>query len=574
MVSTHSRPKAAAAKCSPNPIPLSLFQHTAARRRLPATTQECSCRAGFNTQPPEGGCWQFCPGPASGQGFNTQPPEGGCVWVQPFLFHILCFNTQPPEGGCPLRSKCDCASSCFNTQPPEGGCRRSAAPGLRWWPVSTHSRPKAAAAWRTPSNSNSRFQHTAARRRLQAAWSNCSAKAKFQHTAARRRLQVHKAIAYGLAGVSTHSRPKAAARFHSAIRRNRNCFNTQPPEGGCLRQDVAALRALLVSTHSRPKAAAAQRRSPHGVATFQHTAARRRLPCAQKGAKHEQHVSTHSRPKAAARLCSSQWSPSRVSTHSRPKAAASNSTHFAHRMTFQHTAARRRLRQRWGSAPPGMKFQHTAARRRLPATGVMAAHCLTFQHTAARRRLPVCPCLLSAKKRFQHTAARRRLPRETSGVVARQCFNTQPPEGGCLCLYPHQSVCRCFNTQPPEGGCLQRHRRDGRKHPVSTHSRPKAAAHLTHLRNRGEFVSTHSRPKAAARGRGAQLRSLTVSTHSRPKAAACQEPPLLPPAGSFNTQPPEGGCGGRGGGGGAHCYVSTHSRPKAAARAWLPFLRA
>ena len=78
-----------------------------------------------------------------------------------------------------------------------------------------------------------------------------------------------------------------------------------------------------------------------------------------------------------------------------------------------------------------------------------------------------------------------------------ECFNTQPPEGGCLthnidssmeALFQHTAARRrlpdvqiifCnrprFNTQPPEGGCL---RINGGTNgiDVSTHSRPKAAA--------------------------------------------------------------------------------------------------
>ena len=77
--------------------------------------------------------------------------------------------------------------------------------------VSTHSRPKAAGTWYlqqvyTPLL----FQHTAARRRLASvclAVTNCR---KFQHTAARRRLGTSIDGKPITAGVSTHSRPKAA----------------------------------------------------------------------------------------------------------------------------------------------------------------------------------------------------------------------------------------------------------------------------------------------------------------------------------------------------------------------------
>ena len=55
-----------------------VFQHTAARRRLPGHR-----------------CRQRLP-----VGFNTQPPEGGCRPAQRPLLLGVCFNTQPPEGGC------------------------------------------------------------------------------------------------------------------------------------------------------------------------------------------------------------------------------------------------------------------------------------------------------------------------------------------------------------------------------------------------------------------------------------------------------------------------------------------
>ena len=97
---------------------------------------------------------------------------------------------------------------------------------------------------------------------------------------------------------------------------------------------------------------------------------------------------------------------------------------------------------------------------------------------------------------------------------------------------------------------------------VSTHSRLKAAAvSLTACLNFGEFqhtaarrqlqsiqgaggvflVSTHSRPKAAAHRATRRRLNRRVSTHSRPKAAARMGRPLQR-GWSFNTQPPEGGC--------------------------------
>ena len=54
----------------------------------------------------------------------------------------------------------------------------------------------------------------------------------FQHTAARRRLALETKVYSGLVAVSTHSRPKAAGTRSVRWMGTRQCFNTQPPEGG------------------------------------------------------------------------------------------------------------------------------------------------------------------------------------------------------------------------------------------------------------------------------------------------------------------------------------------------------
>ena len=212
---------------------------------------------------------------------------------------------------------------------------------------------------------------------------------------------------------------------------------------------------------------------------------------------------------------------------------------------------------------------------------------------------------------FQHTAARRRLHfgAPDGGAVAQRSFNTQPPEGGCRIARAEPKNHPSFNTQPPEGGCGYACRLLSNAR-VSTHSRPKAAAptisRLSKLlkfqhtaarrRLRGiltapghiDRVSTHSRPKAAASisDTGRHLCYAFQHTAARRRLHNVYLA-LLPSLQCFNTQPPEGGCGGaifhaRHGGsfntqppeGGcmgspspAHRYtVSTHSRPKAAAR--------
>ena len=74
--------------------------------------------------------------------------------------------------------------------------------------------------------------------------------------------------------VSTHSRPKAAV-VAILYKINWQCFNTQPPEGGC----TVDLRGNI-------------------LLVFQHTAARRRLAITDAVVAAKE-VSTHSRPKAA-----------------------------------------------------------------------------------------------------------------------------------------------------------------------------------------------------------------------------------------------------------------------------------
>ncbi len=255
-VSTHSRPKAAG--CTRAASIGRIFR--------------------FNTQPPEGGwdCNNF--DSLSGGSFNTQPPEGGwprwsrlrCFLILfqhtaarrrlaaivygvtalvPFqhtaarrrleLFSFLIntgkfsFNTQPPEGGWGSNRHLLRTGGSFNTQPPEGG-----------WTHKTHITHK-----------NHRFQHTAARRRLDVTVLIQLDRSRFQHTAARRRLDVTVLIQLD------------RSRFqHTAARRRLGL----PHMVCCFR--------YVVSTHSRPKAAGSNALLKDILLLkFQHTAARRRL---------------------------------------------------------------------------------------------------------------------------------------------------------------------------------------------------------------------------------------------------------------------------------------------------------
>ena len=256
------------------------FQHTAARRRLPISLSMRSLTSEVSThsRPKAAAAACLCR-IAMGDCFNTQPPEGGCKLANWRTALLRGFNTQPPEGGCRQKTLFFCPNGqSFNTQPPEGGCYAEQHLNVTTIEVSTHSRPKAA-AWYSHNKRqllagfntqppeggckhalrgalvNLWFQHTAARRRLRAQKTpphrRCSfntqppeggchsindplyTRWRFQHTAARRRLPVPCKTSFKSANVSTHSRPKAAAA-----------------------KDLYSSYYLKVSTHSRPKAAA------------------------------------------------------------------------------------------------------------------------------------------------------------------------------------------------------------------------------------------------------------------------------------------------------------------------------
>ena len=119
------------------------FQHTAARRRLP----------GINRVPLRRALFQHT---AARRRLPSCKSTGGV----PFPFQHTAARRRLRSG---LLSKTE--SPCFNTQPPEGGCGRCQR-RFQGCVVSTHSRPKAAAAMRGVRGRRVRFQHTAARRRL------------------------------------------------------------------------------------------------------------------------------------------------------------------------------------------------------------------------------------------------------------------------------------------------------------------------------------------------------------------------------------------------------------------------
>ena len=173
------------------------------------------------------------------------------------------------------------AIGCFNTQPPEGGwClpRFARAAGLRFQHTAARRRLELLPDMQARAGL---FQHTAARRRLVSPirW-GCTC-GWFQHTAARRRLGLPSCTMAGATLVSTHSRPKAAGfdGWHSQVK-TAVSTHSRPKAAGRLRRRLWEI--LTVSTHSRPKAAGGCKGFWRGNGRFQHTAARRRLG-ARKG---------------------------------------------------------------------------------------------------------------------------------------------------------------------------------------------------------------------------------------------------------------------------------------------------
>ena len=147
------------------------------------------------------------------------------------------------------------------------------------------------------------------------------------------------------------------------------------------------------------------------------------------------------------------------------------------------------------------------------------SHAGLFQHTATRRWLHGWNRMGSITFLFQHTATRRWLLIHSARPLRVGCFNTQPPEGGCLFIA--QGLCGLG---------------------VSTHSHPKVAAQVGWHKSISNTVSTHSHPKVAAAVSEEQVHEYlfqhtatrrwlqfgvfaggfvhTVSTHSHPKVAA------------------------------------------------------
>ena len=123
------------------------FQHTAARRRLHNNIGVRYSNISVSTHSrAEAAAARFDLQQTTPDGFNTQPRGGGCDNSRVVLSYVLCFNTQPRGGGCNKPLIQLSSNIGFNTQPRGGGCF----------------------AARLDIACKRKFQHTAARRRLRA----------------------------------------------------------------------------------------------------------------------------------------------------------------------------------------------------------------------------------------------------------------------------------------------------------------------------------------------------------------------------------------------------------------------
>ena len=76
-----------------------VFQHTAARRRLKEVCYHCKTTLVSTHSRPKAAALKAAFSRPFGR-FNTQPPEGGCPVYKRHDNLSVSFNTQPPEGGC------------------------------------------------------------------------------------------------------------------------------------------------------------------------------------------------------------------------------------------------------------------------------------------------------------------------------------------------------------------------------------------------------------------------------------------------------------------------------------------
>ena len=100
--------------------------------------------------------------------------------------------------------------------------------------VSTHSHPKVAALNRALTDTPMEVSTHSHPKVAAFNFIGLINKSKFQHTATRRWLHLYMDHMEEQGFVSTHSHPKVAANLEVINAISKPCFNTQPPEGGCV----------------------------------------------------------------------------------------------------------------------------------------------------------------------------------------------------------------------------------------------------------------------------------------------------------------------------------------------------
>ena len=231
-VSTHSRPKAAGSetigakswswfqhtaarrrlgRVRVMGIVWQRFQHTAARRRLESTKRPSALPFPFQHTAARRrlGMGDFLFSDNIMVSTHSRPKAAGRIKTRLYIPPIG-FNTQPPEGGWHTLGYIVKRKVSFNTQPPEGGWSHIISYLLFHFLFQHTAARRRLEADYEATIADVEFQHTAARRRL-ASRRRCGlSSSSFQHTAARRRLGslvLHHSLD---SVVSTHSRPKAA----------------------------------------------------------------------------------------------------------------------------------------------------------------------------------------------------------------------------------------------------------------------------------------------------------------------------------------------------------------------------
>ena len=125
-------------------------------------------------------------------------------------------------------------------------------------------------------------------------------------------------------------------------------------------------------------------------------------------------------------------------------------------------------------------------------------------------------------------------------LCGRNCFNSQPPEGGWLGGYDVLPPQRRFNSQPPEGGWCISVQAFLVAHGFNSQP-PEGGWTQSTEHSDTYFVSTHSRPKAA--GKNAYVTTgRTIRFNSQPPEGGWAVfSDGLSLGECFNSQPPEGG---------------------------------